>query len=208
MTVVRERGRVALAEFSAVERIRNAALKSFATQGSSGTSLRAVAADAGVSLGLVQHHFATKTGLIKAVDDYVLAVMITHITQPIPDTTSDSVAEIGNRVTRMIAEQPDIADYVGRALVDGRPLGDMIFDALLNSGTARWIRRSERGETRADLDLTWAAINSLVLAFGTYILRSHIERLLPEPLTTPAQLKRWQASVDTLLREGLFRRTD
>ena len=208
MTVLPDADRTGAAEPSAIERIRDAALKSFATQGASGTSLRAVAADAGVSLGLVQHHFATKAGLIQAVDDYVLALVITQIAQPVPDSASDSVAEIGDRVTRMIAELPDIADYVGRALIDGRPVGYMIFDALLNSGTARWIRRTERGETRADLDLTWAAINSLVLALGTFILRGHIERHLPEPFTAPAQLKRWQTSVDTLLREGLFRHTD
>jgi hypothetical protein len=70
---------------------------------------------------------------------------------------------------------------------------------------ARWHRRSERGETRADLDLTWAAINSLVLALGTLIMRGHIERHLPEPLTSPAQLERWQGSVNSLLREGLFK---
>jgi AcrR family transcriptional regulator len=204
MTVLPDAERVR-AEPSPIERIRNAALKSFATQGSSDTSLRAIAAAAGVSLGLVQHHFATKAGLIKAVDDYVLAVVITQITQPVPDTTSDSVAEIGDRVARMISEVPDIADYVGRALIDGRPVGYMIFDALLNSGMARWIRRSERGESRDDLDLTWAAINSLVLALGTFILRGHVERHLPEPLTTPAQLRRWQNAVNTLLREGLFR---
>jgi AcrR family transcriptional regulator len=195
-------------EPSAIERIRDAALKSFATQGSSGTSVRAVAAAAGVSLGLVQHHFATKAGLIKAVDDHVLAMVITHITKPVPDTTSDSVAEIGDRVTGMILELPDIVDYVGRALVDGRPVGYMIFDALLNSGTARWNQRGERGETRPDLDLTWAAVNSLVLALGTFILRGHIERNLPEPLTNPAQLQRWHASVTMLLREGLFQPTD
>jgi AcrR family transcriptional regulator len=195
-------------EPSAIERIRDAALKSFATQGSSGTSLRAVAAAAGVSLGLVQHHFATKAGLVKAVDDYVLAMVITHITKPVPDTTSDSVAEIGDGVTGMIMELPDIVDYVGRALVDGRPVGYMIFDALLNSGTARWNQRGERGETRPDLDLTWAAVNCLVLALGTFILRGHIERNLPEPLTNPAQLQRWHASVTMLLREGLFQPTD
>ena len=47
-----------------------------------------------------------------------------------------------------------------------------------------------------DLDLTWAAVNSLVLALGTFILRGHIERNLPEPLTSPAQLERWHASVN------------
>ena len=88
---------------SPTERIRNAAMQSFAAQGFSNTSLRAVASTAGVSLGLVQHHFATKEGLIKAVDDYVLTVVITQITQEIAASTSDSVAEIGDRVTRMIS---------------------------------------------------------------------------------------------------------
>jgi AcrR family transcriptional regulator len=208
MTLLPDAGHVGAEELTTVERIRTAALKIVATQGASGTSLRAVASSAGVSLGLVQHHFATKGGLIKAVDDYVLSLVISHITKPIPDTTSDSVAEISDRVTRMISDIPDVTDYVGRALIDNRPLGYMIFDTLLNSGTARWNQRGERGETRPDIDLTWAAINSLVLALGTFILRGHIERNLPEPLTSPAQLQRWHASVTMLLREGLFRRTD
>lgn len=205
MILLSEPGQAAAEELSAIDRIRNAAMKILATHGASGTSLRAVAAAAGVSLGSVQHHFATKAGLVKAVDDWALAVVVTAITQPIPDTTPDSVAEIGDRVTRMIAEQPEIADYIGRALIDGRPVGDMIFDSLLNSGMARWHRRSERGETRADLDLTWAAINSLVLALGALMMRGHIERHLPEPLTSSAQLERWQGSVNSLLREGLFK---
>ena len=205
MILLSEPGQAAAEELSAIDRIRNAAMKILATHGASGTSLRAVAAAAGVSLGSVQHHFATKAGLVKAVDDWALAVVVTAITQPIPDSAPDSVAEIGHRVTRMIAEQPEIADYIGRALIDGRPVGDMIFDSLLNSGMARWHRRSERGETRADLDLTWAAINSLVLALGALMMRSHIERHLPEPLTSPAQLERWQGSVNSLLREGLFK---
>lgn len=207
MTLLPDAARVR-AEGAPIERIREAAMKSFARQGFAKTSLRAIASEAGVSLGLVQHHFATKDGLIKAVDDHVLAVVINQITQEIPASTSDSVAEIGDRVTRMIAELPDIVDYVGRALIDSRPVGYMIFDALLNSGTARWNQRGERGETRPDLDLTWAAVNSLVLALGTFILRGHIERNLPEPLTSPAQLQRWQDSVTMLLREGLFRRPE
>src|SRR3954453_16898197 len=123
MTLVPEADRVAAVELTTVERIRNAALRMVAVQGVSGTSLRAVAAAAGVSLGLVQHHFATKAGLIKAVDDYVLAVVISQITQPIPETSSDSLVEIDDRVTRMFSEIPDGTDYVGRALIDGRPVG-------------------------------------------------------------------------------------
>jgi hypothetical protein len=120
----------------------------------------------------------------------------------------DSVADVGERLTRFIAEESDVAEYVARALSDGSPLGGMVFDTMLGFGISRWHRRSERGETRPDVDLTWAAINSLVLALGTLILRPHIDRHLAGPMTTPAQLERWQASVNTLLSRGLFQAAD
>jgi AcrR family transcriptional regulator len=205
MFVVPDPDEIDAEESSSVERIRNAALKSFAMYGTSATSLRTVATAAGVSVGLVQHHFANKAGLIKAVDDHVLGLVIAAIAPPIPDPHADSVAEMGSRVTRIIAEHPDIADYVGRALIDGSPVGTTVFDTLAAFGIARWNQRDERGETRPDVDLTWGALNSLVLSLGTLILRSHIDRQLPEPFTTATQLKRWQDSVNTLLREGLFR---
>jgi AcrR family transcriptional regulator len=189
---------------SSIERIRGAALKSFAERGISATTLRSVAASAGVSLGLVQHHFATKAGLIKAVDDYVLKLILTPMAEPIPDSPADSISEIGNRVNRMLAGHPDVTSYLGRALVDGSALGTTIFDDLLTLGKARWQERADRGEIRPDVDLTWAAINSLVLALGAFSLRPHIDRHLPESLTTPAQLHRWQTSVSALLRDGFF----
>jgi len=202
--VLSEPERVTAEDRSSIERIRNAALKTFGTYGTSSTSLRAVAEAAGVSVGLVQHHFTNKAGLIKAVDDHVMTVVISTISQPIPPPPADSVAEMGTRVTRIVADHPEIADYVGRALIDGSPLGTAIFDTLTAFGIARWNQRSERGETRPEVDVTWGALNSLVLALGTMIVRGHIERQLPESLTAPNQLERWQRSVNMLLRDGLF----
>jgi AcrR family transcriptional regulator len=207
-TVLPEANGVGASAPASIERIRDAALKSFATYGTSATSLRTVAAAAGVSLGLVQHHFATKAGLIKAVDDHVLAVVTAIMSRPIPEPPADSIAAIGNRVTQIVAELPDIVDYLGRSLIEGSPLGTEVFDFLVAAGIDRWKQRSEHEQTRPDIDLTWAALNALVLPLGTLILRGHIERHLPEPLATPAQLDRWQESVNTLLREGLLRRSD
>jgi hypothetical protein len=34
------------------------------------------------------------------------AHVITAISQPIPETSADSIAEVGSRVTRVISEQP------------------------------------------------------------------------------------------------------
>jgi AcrR family transcriptional regulator len=208
MSVLPELDRVSAEEHSSIERIRTAALRSFATYGASATSMRTVAEAAGVSVGLVQHHFANKAGLVKAVDDHVMAVVIEVISEPIPPPPADSIAEMGSRVTRLVADHPAVADYIGRALIDGSPLGATIFDTSAAFGMARWNQRKERGEVRPEVDVTWAALNSLVLALGTMILRGHVERQLPEPLTTPAQLQRWQDSANTLLRYGLYRHTE
>ena len=208
MSVLPDLDPVSADERSSIERIRTAPLRSFATYGASATSLRTVAEAAGVSVGLVQHHFANKAGLVKAVDDHAMAVVIEVISQPIPAPPADSIAEMGSRVTGLVADHPDVVDYIGRALIDGSPLGTTIFDTSAAFGMARWNQRKERGEVRPEVDVTWAALNSLVLALGTMILRGHVERHLPSPLTTPAHLQRWQDSANTLLRDGLYRHTE
>jgi AcrR family transcriptional regulator len=205
MTAVTERDRIGGDELKKLQRIRQAALKSFATKGAAGTSLRSVAADAGVSLGLVQHHFETKAGLIKAVDEYVMSVVIAVVAQPVAvPHAKDSIADMGSRVTTLLLEHPDVVDYFGRALIDGSQLGNTVWDTLSAFGTARWTARKENGEARDDIDVTWASLNSLVLAVGTLIVRGHIERQIPGAFTAPEQLDRWQQSVNSLLREGLF----
>ena len=206
MTAITERDRIGGDELRKLERIRQAALKSFATKGAAGTSLRSVAADAGVSLGLVQHHFATKSGLIKAVDDYVMSVVIAVVAQPVSAPhAKDSIADMGTRVTTLLLEHPDVVDYFGRALIDGSQLGNTIWDTLVRIRHRAMDRRKESGEARDDIDVTWASLNSLVLAVGTLIVRGHIERQIPDAFRSPEQVDRWQKSVNTLLREGLFR---
>src|SRR5258707_4760564 len=106
MPVLTELEGVSAEERSSIERIRTAALRSFATHGASATSLRTVAETAGVSVGLVQHHFGNKAGLIKAVDDHVLRVVIEIIARPIQAPPADSIADMGGRVTEFIAQYP------------------------------------------------------------------------------------------------------
>ena len=62
----------ATADLTAAARIRDAAVVRFARDGL-GASLKTIAADAGVSSGLILHHFGTKQGLRRACDEWVLA---------------------------------------------------------------------------------------------------------------------------------------
>ena len=55
-------------DLTARARIRHAALDLFAERGVDGTPMRAVAARAGVTVGLIVHHFGTKEALREAVE--------------------------------------------------------------------------------------------------------------------------------------------
>ena len=58
------------ADLTGAARIRDAAIEQFGQRGF-GVGLRAIAEAAGVSAGLVIHHFGSKGGLRKACDDYI-----------------------------------------------------------------------------------------------------------------------------------------
>ncbi|MEX0658697.1 MAG: TetR/AcrR family transcriptional regulator [Egibacteraceae bacterium] len=56
-------------------RIRDAAITRFAEDGVAGTSVRAIAGQAGVSAALVIHHFGSKEALRAACDEHVAATI-------------------------------------------------------------------------------------------------------------------------------------
>jgi AcrR family transcriptional regulator len=178
-------------------------MKCFAAHGSKAASLRMVATAADVSLGLVQHHFGSKAALIAAVDEQLSVIL--RRAAPLPSPASDPVAEVSHRMTWLIAEHPDAIDYLARLLIDDQQTGHQIFDLLLNIGRSQWDHLRDQGHLRPDFDPTWGALNPLILVLGTLILRSHIERQLPEPLSSPAQLHTWEAAVENLIRGGQLR---
>lgn len=71
-------------------------MKCFAAHGTEGSSLRMVAATAGVSVGLVQQHFGSKAALIEAVDEELIAILGQAAPQPLPP--QDPVADLGQRL--------------------------------------------------------------------------------------------------------------
>ncbi|GFG70707.1 TetR/AcrR family transcriptional regulator [Mycolicibacter senuensis] len=100
-------------------RIRNAALDLYAQYGEDRISLRAVAAEAGVTLGLVQHHFKTKEGLRHAVDQLVVDYFAHAIAEaPTDDTAAQIGAARDDAVREMLAANPPVVNYVRRALLD------------------------------------------------------------------------------------------
>ncbi|KAA0115107.1 TetR/AcrR family transcriptional regulator [Mycolicibacterium sp. P9-22] len=193
-------------EPSSRERIVDAAIRSFSQHGVSHTPLRTVADAAGVSVGLVQHYFGNKAGLTAAVDEYVLRVFGEVLeSEPLPEPPADHSVELRGRFARLFHKYPEVTDYVAHALCQGDEIGNVIFDGLLRISTEQGDKYIEHGLVRSDLDLLWGVINPLILRVGATMLRHHIERHIPEPFYTPAQLQRWDSAVTALIRKGQFK---
>ncbi|AQA06319.1 TetR family transcriptional regulator [Mycobacterium sp. MS1601] len=187
------------------ERIRDAALELFSGQGVSATTMRDVAQAADVSVGLVQHHFGSKDRLIQAIDSHVVTVIGSVMAAPLPVSAPEAVVELGRRVHLLIAGHLKEVDYFAQMIVTDTAAGAAFFSAMVDIIKVHWQQMADSNESFADLDLTWAALNPLMLALGPIILRRHIDRQLPEPFTTETQLTRWETSVNILLSRGQLR---
>ncbi|HTD09952.1 MAG TPA: TetR/AcrR family transcriptional regulator [Solirubrobacteraceae bacterium] len=197
----------ATSDLTGLARIRNAALEGFARDGVAGTSLRDVAKVAGVSPGLVQHHFATKAALVEAVGAHVVGLAMQAFGDlPASGTPVEAQQQLGDRVTAFVAEQPTALLYVARALAEGDRAAAAVFDAFVEIAEELWQTLADHGLLRDDADITWAALHGVTLILGTVLYQAQIGRHLPESFMTGDQLQRWNAAGNTLFSEGLYRR--
>jgi TetR/AcrR family transcriptional regulator, regulator of cefoperazone and chloramphenicol sensitivity len=129
-----------LEDLTARARIREAALQLFTAQGVDATSIREVARRAGVSSGLVQHHFGTKDGLRGACDGFVLDQLLRVKEELLDGAEADDPAFLA-------AVHPDVLRYyryLARAMVDGSPGAAAMFDQMV-TGTEAWLEERHPG---------------------------------------------------------------
>ncbi|AUH67950.1 MULTISPECIES: TetR/AcrR family transcriptional regulator [Gordonia] len=107
------------ADLTAKAKIRNAALDLYAEHGEERVSMRAVAAAAGVTVGLVQHHFKTKDGLRRAVEELIVEYHRAAIASVPNDGTPAEVAAARDAAVRaMLNDNPVVVGYMRRVLLD------------------------------------------------------------------------------------------
>jgi AcrR family transcriptional regulator len=154
------------ADLTARARIRDAALEEFADRGVQGATVRAIAARAGVSAALVQHHFGTKEGLREACD--------THVMDYLRRQTKQGLDEGGVADARYLAglfqSAPPLLRYLSRALVDGSPGAAAVFDELVGL-TERYLADREGLS-----DPRTRAVVFTAMRLGVTVLHEHVSR--------------------------------
>ena len=165
-------------DLTAKARIRNAAFELHAAQGEANTTLREVAQAAGVTHGLVVHHFGTKDSLRRAVQQHMLDLL----RQALDDVpTEGSAAQIGQardaRVARMYAAHPPFLPYLRRALIDPSHLDAELLDLLAEFTLAQVRDLRDAGIASSDAPEHVQALAIVLRELGPRLLEPVVQRL-------------------------------
>lgn len=165
---------------SAKARIRDAAIGCFAEHGFAATTARKVATAAGVSPGLVMHHFDSMEGLKAACNEHVIAVI---------REKKDDVMSSGPGLDLLAAlrdsDYDNLMAYVAQALVEDSATVDQLVDGLVADAEVYMQHGVDTGMLRpSDHPSERAALLTLWL-LGGIVLHRHMKRLLGVDLTDP-----------------------
>ncbi|MBB4855574.1 AcrR family transcriptional regulator [Mycobacteroides chelonae] len=163
-------------DLTAKARIRNTALDLYAQYGEERISLRAVASEAGVTLGLVQHHFKTKAGLREAVDQLVVDYFVSALRSVEEEKDPRKLAAARDAAVRhMLEANPPIVNYVRRAVLE--PSGEQmhLLDALIGLTRDEVATLRKKGMAPTDRTESTQVVSVLVRQMGALLLQPLID---------------------------------
>jgi TetR/AcrR family transcriptional regulator, regulator of cefoperazone and chloramphenicol sensitivity len=191
-------------DLTARARIRDAALVQFAEHGIKGATIKGIAEQAGVSPGLVQHHFGTKDNLRKACDDAVIEIFRRRTTR----------GAVSGEITKpeFIADlydgSPPLMRYLARAAVEGGPAAAALLDEFAAGAeeflTNTWPERFPPDSQRArDAAAVMCAMHT-----GVILLHDHLARQMGTDLEGADATRIGLAMVDLYAAIGEFATSD
>ncbi|MCW2901169.1 MAG: putative transcriptional regulator, TetR family [Streptosporangiaceae bacterium] len=156
-------------DLTARARIRNAALLHFGEHGFERATIRGIAETAGVSSGLVRHHFGSKQALREACDAHLVKTIRRLNDQARSESTGDL-----NHVAAARAAVGPYQPYMARALAEG--WAAPLFDEMVQL-TEPWLADADK--TRPDppdVDRRTRATVITAMALGITVLHQHVSR--------------------------------
>jgi TetR/AcrR family transcriptional regulator, regulator of cefoperazone and chloramphenicol sensitivity len=163
-------------DLTARVRIRDAALKQFAEVGYERATIRAIARRAGVSHGMLRHHFGSKIDLRAGCDDYVFQVLhrLNTVFLDTPNATDPSPQN-----------SKPLWRYAARTLAEGSPTAGPIFDELVVMTTRRLVRSGRSVSAEADEKSHAPAALLAAMASAIPLFQDHLSRTLGVDVLSP-----------------------
>jgi AcrR family transcriptional regulator len=188
-------------DLTARARIRAAAIAQFAAEGFQRASVRAIAARAGVSAGLVIHHFGSKAGLRDDCDDYVLGILAGRARdEASPTGMQDVFREYLSNPAEYLAQ----LEYLGRAIADESPAADRFVATMVAATEATLSDGISDGSIRPTSDLRALAVFTVLTSLAMFTMPASLARSLGHDALSPEVLGRLALPAIEVYTHGLY----
>lgn len=181
-------------------KVRDAAIMLFARDGFERTTVRQIAAEAGVSAALVIHHFGGKEQLRHACDDHILATWFTEQSA----FTSGSVSEAVGQWQANVDRYRPYIDYFSLMINDGTPGGDRLFDRMVSEVEVFLAAGVAAGQLNESSDPEMLALVITMYGLAPLLMRAQLARVLGDEAVGEALAKRMTIPVLELYTHGLY----
>ena len=194
--------------------IRDCALRLFGERGPDAVTVRDIAACAGVSPGLVLHHFGSKQGLRDAVDAHVMTLFDDMLASAVedPDALASGEPQVVKGVAELFASQipkdSPIPPYLRRLLLSGDPVGRALFrqwfELSLTGTDAMGASANLRPAPDRDVMAAFLMVNDLAMI----LLHDHIADVIGTDPLTQDGMQRWASVAFDVYLHGAFTKED
>ncbi|MFG2683637.1 TetR/AcrR family transcriptional regulator [Streptomyces sp. NPDC048392] len=189
--------------------IRDEALGLFAAHGPDSVTVRRIATAAGVSPGLVMHHFGSKDGLRQEVDQYVVAVfeaMFDELTGEDGAEVFDAgagAASLSAAFARHLPVGSPLPGYLRRLLLGDTDAGRLLFGRLYEVSRAALDGLAAAGLVAPGRDPAARAAMLLANDLAVFLLRDRIGEVLGTDPMSADGIARWAPEVLSIYAGGL-----
>lgn len=203
----RQQGRSGGRAAAGRDRLLLVAMRLFADRGFDSVTVRDIATEAEVSVGLINHHFVSKEGLRQAVDEYFIrstAIAIDRAIRSSGDLDPERIAAYQREWIQAVEpEWPHFLAYLRRAIMESSPWGETLFRRYLNSIRQMIDRFDARGMIRPEVDRLWAPFLYLFLLLGPLVLDPFIRSALGKSTYEPDMWARFQKAANSMFWLGV-----
>jgi AcrR family transcriptional regulator len=161
-------------------RIRDAAMQHFGEYGYDGATIRGIAATAGVSPGLLRHHFGSKQGLRDACDEHLIKIIRRLNDAAMADPTLSQT----NHVASGYAALGPYQRYFARSLTEGGCTA--VFDEMVGMCEAWLVVIDEARPDPPAIDRRVRATVITAMSLAVPLLREHVSRGIGADLASAA----------------------
>jgi TetR/AcrR family transcriptional regulator, regulator of cefoperazone and chloramphenicol sensitivity len=193
------------ADLTGRARLRDAALKLFAERGVAASTVRDIAEAAGVTAGLITHHFGSKERLKAEIDALMVRVFTEPLEQSFDGPADQHLVAVTAALARTMATYPDLRRYLRRSFLEDDPASTLVFNRFVTQLRDMQCDMKRTGLLREDLDTDWAPFQVLFLHFGSLLFGPAVERILGvDPYSDDVIQRRSRATFELLTR-GVLR---